>query len=331
MYSFSNKLFKNIINRNKPRKSSISLRRSTISEIIFNTHKSSSINNYKNKTSYENTTKPTKIYSYNYNNKSNPTLYPYAYKNYKTKKNLIFPLNKNKKNKISVENNIIINTNGINKTCEKYDFKKLKKIKNYHQCQTELKKEEQKSDKICLLPNKLKVRNFNLKTSKAIDYLDLNKNINFFIIENRIPKYKKTKKIKSISPKIKEIKKSRSALSLKKIKNFQEIYPTILNIEGHRNIKFLSELDVEERKKKKMEREPSAFFKQNLEFKKKMLKEKWKAEEYAKVNLSNMAYRRQLQILSMKLYKNEISRLKKKISFKFNLDLPLYNLFLNFD
>ena len=331
MYSFSNKLFKNIINRNKPRKSSISLRRSTISEIIFNTHKSSSINNYKNKASYENTTKPTKIYSYNYNNKSNPTLYPYVYKNYKTKKILIFPLSKNKQNKISLENNNIINTNGINKTCEKYDFKTLKKIKNYHQCQTELKKKEEKSDKICLLPNRLKVRNFNLKTSKAIDYLDLNKNNNFFIIEKRIPKYKKFKNIKTISPKLKEMKKSKSALSLKKIKNFQEIYPTILNIEGHRNRKFLSELNVEERKKMKIEKEPSAFFKQNLEFKKKMLKEKWKAEEYAKVNLSNMAYRRQLQILSMKLYKNAISRLKKKISFKFNLDLPLYNLFLNFD
>ena len=62
-----------------------------------------------------------------------------------------------------------------------------------------------------------------------------------------------------------------------------------------------------------------------------MLKEKWKAEQYAKVNLSNMAYRRQLQILSMKLYKKAIGHLQKKISFKFNLDLPLYNLFLNFD
>ena len=89
MYSFSNKLFKNIINRNKSRRSTISLRRSTISDIIFNTHKSSSINNYKNKKSYETTTKSTKIYSYNHINKSNPTLYPYVYKNYKTKKILI--------------------------------------------------------------------------------------------------------------------------------------------------------------------------------------------------------------------------------------------------
>ena len=320
MYSFSNKLFKNIINRNKSRRSTISLRRRTISEIIFNNHKSSSKNNYKNKTLNENTTKSTKISSYNNITKSNPTLYSYAYKNYKTKKILIYPLSKNKQNKINVENNSIGNTNGINNTSIKNDLKKLKKIKNYLQCHTELKKEGEKNDKICLLPNHLKVRDFNLKTSKAIN--------NFFVIENRLPKYKK---IKIISTKKKEMKKSKSALSLNKIKNFQEIYPTILNIEGHRNRKFLSELNVEERKKMKIEKEPSAFFKQNLEFKKKMLKEKWKAEQYAKVNLSKMAYRRQLQILSMKLYKKAIGHLQKKISFKVNLDLPLYNLFLNFD
>ena len=328
MYSFSNKLFKNIINRNKSRRSTISLRRRTISEIIFNNHKSSSKNNYKNKTLNENTTKSTKISSYNNITKSNPILYSYAYKNYKTKKILIYPLSKNKQNKISVENNSIGNINGKNNNSIKNDLKKLKKIKNYLQCHTELKKEEEKNDKICLLPNHLKVRNFNLKTSKAIDYLDLNKNNNFFVIENRCRKYKK---LKIISTKNKEMKKSKSAISLNEIKNFQEIYPTILNIEGHRNRKFLSELNVEERKKMKIEKEPSAFFKQNLEFKKKMLKEKWKAEEYAKVDLSNMAYRRQLQILSMKLYKKAIGHLQKKISFKFNLDLPLYNLFLNFD
>ena len=328
MYSFSNKLFKNIINRNKSRRSTISLRRRTISEIIFNNHKSSSKNNYKKKTLNENTTKSTKISSYNNITKSNPTLYSYAYKNYKTKKILIYPLSKNNQNKISVENTIIGNTNGIHNTSIKNDLKKLEKIKNYLQCHTELKKEGEKNDKICLLPNHLKVRNFNLKTSKAIDYLDLNKNNNFFVIENRFRKYKK---IKIISTKKKEMKKSKSALSLNKIKNFQEIYPTVLNIEGNRNRKFLSELNVEERKKMKIEKEPSAFFKQNLEFKKKMLKEKWKAEQYAKVNLSKMAYRRQLQILSMKLYKKAIGHLQKKISFKVNLDLPLYNLFLNFD
>ena len=62
-----------------------------------------------------------------------------------------------------------------------------------------------------------------------------------------------------------------------------------------------------------------------------MIKEKNKVEQYAKDNPSEFAYKSQLLILSMKMYQRAIHQLEKKNSFKFNLDLPLYNLFLNLD
>ena len=62
-----------------------------------------------------------------------------------------------------------------------------------------------------------------------------------------------------------------------------------------------------------------------------MIKERNKAEQSAKANLSDLAYKSQLLILSMKMYQRAIHQLEKKNSFKISLDLPLYNLFLNLD
>ena len=178
------------------------------------------------------------------------------------------------------------------------------------------------------MPKYFKVKNFNIKTSKIIDYLELNQNNNFFQYDNNS---QKTKKINKLSNKRKFIKKAKSDIELNKLKKIEEIYPTILNIEGQRNRQLISELDYDTRKKRKIEGINYPYNKQNLEFRKKILKEKNKIEEYAKVNLSNLAYKRQVLILSMKLYQKSILHLRRKNSFKFNLDLPLYNIFLNLD
>ena len=61
-----------------------------------------------------------------------------------------------------------------------------------------------------------------------------------------------------------------------------------------------------------------------------MIRERNKAEEENnKINLSNMAYRRQLLLSRVKFIKKDLNHLKRKNSFKFHLELPLYNFFLN--
>ena len=93
----------------------------------------------------------------------------------------------------------------------------------------------------------------------------------------------------------------------------------------------MSEFKIKEKKKIRTEKSVNVYSKRNLEMKKKMFREKWKAEEYSKANISDMAYRRQLLIISMKLYQKAIKHLQKKNSYKVNLDLPLYNVFLDLD
>ena len=313
MITHNHKIFKNIINKKKS-KYILSLRRNTSSRNDLNIHHCSCINNYKKIIINENNTKSTNIYSYNNLTKSNNTI-----------------LSKDKN--ISTNNNIpnnSIDEKRIAEIYKRYNFKNYKKKKVINNCQTELNIAENnnKGDKICLLPKYFKVKNFNIKTSKIIDYLELNQNNNFFQYDNNS---QKTKKINKLSNKRKFIKKAKSDIELNKLKKIEEIYPTILNIEGQRNRQLISELDYDKRKKRKIEGINYPYNKQNLEFRKKILKEKNKIEEYAKVNLSNLAYKRQVLILSMKLYQKSILHLRRKNSFKFNLDLPLYNIFLNLD
>ena len=313
MITHNHKIFKNIINKKKS-KYILSLRRNTSSRNDLNIHHRSCINNYKKIIINENNTKSTNIYSYNNLTKSNNTILSRD-KNFSTNNN--------------IPNNSI-DEKRIAEIYKRYNFKNYKKKKAINYCQTELNKAENnnKGDKICLLPKYFKVKNFNIKTSKIIDYLELNKNNNFFQYDNNS---QKTKKINKLSNKRKFIKKAKSDIELNKLKKIEEIYPTILNIEGQRNRQLISELDYDKRKKRKIEGINYPYNKQNLEFRKKILKERNKIEEYAKVNLSNLAYKRQVLILSMKLYQKSILHLRRKNSFKFNLDLPLYNIFLNLD
>ena len=122
-----------------------------------------------------------------------------------------------------------------------------------------------------LLYKYIKVKIFNIKTSKIIDYLELNQNNNFFQYDNNSLK---TKKINKLSNKRKFLKKAKSDIELNKLKKIEEIYPTILNIEGQRNRQLISELDYDTRKKRKREGINYPYNKQNLEFRKKILKKK---------------------------------------------------------
>jgi hypothetical protein len=115
-------------------------------------------------------------------------------------------------------------------------------------------------------------------------------------------------------------------------KKIEDIYPTVFNIEGKRNIKLLSEIDNEIKKKRKITILNSIYKKNNYILKKNMILEKNKVEDenYKKL-ISNMIYKGKLSLLKMKSFKKDLDHLKRKISFKFDINLPHYNLFLNLD
>lgn len=332
MYTFSNKLLRKLITRNNY-KSSIRLKRSCNSQIFNESRKSSSIYSYninkknnKNKISNENNnTRSTSIHSYRNISKSNSSFFINNNSKLNTKKILKFPTNVNKINKIIYRNNFNVSSNNQSKICKIINFKVFKKNKSI----PKLKKEEESNDSICLLPNYLRVNNYKINSQKVIDYLDLNENNKTCFIS--ADRFLKLKVANDFPKKLKPPNKLKNIFETVRMKKIKDIYPTVLNIEGHRNRKVLSELDEEEKKKIKIEKQSGIFNKKNLELIKKMIKEKWKAEKYAKANLSNMAYKRQLSLLSMKLYQKHIKFLNKKISHKFNIDFPLYNLFLNLD
>ena len=138
------------------------------------------------------------------------------------------------------------------------------------------------------------------------------------------------KKKLGFNEKNKFLKKSGSFTPFNRVNKIEEIYPTVFNIEGHKNRKLLDELKSESKKKKKIEMLNDKIKNTNDILKKKMIKEKNKVEdENYKVNLSKMAYRMNLLVSTVKLFKKDLNHLKRKISFKYNLELPSYNLFLN--
>jgi hypothetical protein len=63
-------------------------------------------------------------------------------------------------------------------------FQKIKRKKN------NLELDSEESDKLCILPDYFNVKNFTLKTSKVVDYLNLNENNNFFLFNKNIRKLK---------------------------------------------------------------------------------------------------------------------------------------------
>ena len=122
-----------------------------------------------------------------------------------------------------------------------------------------------------------------------------------------------------------------AALIENRYDKIKKIYPTVLNIEGQRNRKILYELNDENKKKKKNKKSNCVYYRHHFNLQKRMFREKSKAEECSKANISDLAYKSQLLILSMKMYQRAIHQLQKKNSLRFNLDLPLYNMFLNLD
>ena len=332
MRSISNKIYKTIQNNTRT-KAIKSLKLNFNSRKISNNFMTSSYINKSNKniTSYEYNNISTNNYSYNNNiTKSNLTLFS-RLNNKTSNKNYFSLVNiKDKTYKNESKENSIKKPKKLIKINKKFNFKKLNSV--LFKSETELKNDKYKNsdDEKYLLPEYLNIKNFKLKTSKILDYLELSKSKKFVINENKI-KSQKQNNIKRISIKKKLLNRAKSSIKPNKLKLLEEIYPTILNIEGQRNRKILIELDIENRKKRKIEGAKFIYNKQNLELRKKMLKEKWKIEEYSKVDISRMAYQKQLSILSMKLYQNAIKRMNRKNAFKFNLDFPLYNVFLNID
>ena len=199
---------------------------------------------------------------------------------------------------------------------------------NKYNYKVELEKEEEKrNDSICLLNNDFKVKNFNLSPNKVIQYLNLNEKNDFFIPSSK--DFHNFKKNFSFFKKNKKMKRNNSANIVKRIDRINEIYPNALNIEGHINRKLLNEINNENKKKRKNDKPNSIYYRHHFELKRRMFKERCKAEDFARKAMSDSNYKSQLLILSMKIYQRAIHYLEKKNSLKFNLDMPSYNIFLN--
>ena len=317
----NNTLFSKIKSRNKSNLN-LSLKKKYIS-FGENNNQSSLINNtknLKNLTPYEDN-KSTKIYTNSNFTKSNLALF--QIRNFSNTNS-----NKHKKSKFSQKNEGTEMSKNFLEYDKNINFLKLefnKKMPNNNTIKYIKKEENDMKDKICLLPKNFSVKNFSLKTSKIFDYLGLNKDNKFFILEQDLLKYKKKENIFNRN---KTLNRAKSVSNLNNIKKIEEIYPTIFNIEGKKNRKILQKLELEDKRKKKNEKRSSIYFSHNFNLKRKMLLEKSKAEEeYNKIDITKIAQRRKLLLLLSKIYQKDIFHLRKKNSFVFHLDLPLYNFF----
>ena len=300
MLSLNNKIFKKIESRNKLKNSS-SFKRPYNSINKLNTFYYTT-NNTRNINSYEN------YKSTNFNSISNTTKRSNNKVNFHKLK-----IYDEEKFKLPITNRIMRFSKGL--------FQKIKRKKN------KLELDSEESDKLCILPDYFNVKNFTLKTSKVVDYLNLNENNNFFLFKKNIRKLKN----KFDFPENYKTLRQRSYTPININKKIEEIYPTVFNIEGKKNRKLLEEIENEKRiRTRKIEFLNNKIKKNNNILKKKMIRERNKAEEENnKINLSNMAYRRQLLLSRVKFIKKDLNHLKRKNSFKFHLELPLYNFFLN--
>jgi len=245
----------------------------------------------------------------------------------KLNKSVSTPLFKNHKDEMKINNNN--NKQKLIQTFSKASiFKYKNNVINKYSYKAELEKEQEKrNDKICLINNDFKVKNFSLNPNQVIQYLNLNEKSDFFV-----PSSKDTHNFKkkfNFYQKRKIRSRNKSANIEKRIDRINEIYPTVLNIEGHRNIKILNEINNEGKVKKKNDKPNSIYYRSHFELKRRMFKERCKAEDFARKTMSDSNYKSQLLILSMKIYQRAIHYLEKKNSLKFNLDMPSYNIFLN--
>ena len=200
------------------------------------------------------------------------------------------------------------------------------KININNQINNEFKKDE--DNKIYILPDYIKVKNFSLKTSKILDYLNLNKDKNFILGEkNSINKLSKKFNLNNV----RKIRRNGSYTNINNRKKIDDIYPTLFNIEGKIDRRLLNELENINKRKMKKEMLNNMFLKKSHYLRKQLIYEKNKAIEKSYKTIYNISYDKKLALYTMKFFKNDLDHLKRKISFKFNIQLPLYNLFLNLD
>lgn len=210
-----------------------------------------------------------------------------------------------------------------------YRFFNNKRVNSNNKKINELKNNE--DNKICILPEQMRVKNFSLKTSKILDFLNLNKGNNCFLVEKENMQ-KNIRLFKNYKFKdFRKIEKCGSFTNLNIPKKLEDIYPNKLNIEGKKDRKLSSELRNRNKRKKKKEMLNSIFHRNNYNLKKKLTQEKNKKIDDINKSLSIESFKKQLALSTMKNFKKSLDHIKRKISYKFNIQLPLYNLFLNLD
>lgn len=271
-----------------------------------------------------------KTKSTNINSKTDNKI-SYASKNnlnkFKSKKKKKFPISNNDKNKLFVFNN---RRDNLKLSKRVFELNKGKFNKTKININNRINNEFQKDvdNKIYILPEYMKVKNFSLKTSKILEYLNLNKDSNFILREkNSINKLSKKFNLNNV----RKIKRNGSCTIINNRRKIDDIYPTLYNIEGKIDRKLLNKLDDKNKIKMKKELLNNRLLKKNHYLRKRLMIEKNKAIEESYKTIYKISYDKKLALATMRLFKNDLDHLKRKISFKFNIKLPLYNLFLNLD
>lgn len=189
--------------------------------------------------------------------------------------------------------------------------------------------DKKEDDKIYELKKNLMVRNFSFNKPKIFDFLSFNKNNNNNCLS---PKKinSKSKRNLILSEKRKNFRRNGSFTPINRFKKIEDIYPTVFNIEGKINLNLLGQIQTESKRNKKKELINNFVRKSIYEIKKNMIKERNKREtKNYENNISDITYKRRLMMSKVELFKKDLNHLRRKISFKFNIQLPLYNLFLN--
>ena len=325
--SLNNGIIKKIESRNKFNRN-FSFNKNTVSQKKLNTIHSSE-NIHKKFISYE-TNKSTNIYSTYISKKNNSNKKHFTGLNFTDRKTIINPENNklkcNKFNRSKESPKIIKGILGLRRifSSETTKNNNLKAVDNNNNNVIIEKK--------CILPNYMTIKNFNLESSKVIDFFDLNKDKKFYLVEKNMEKFNKLKKAHSFYDIDKKLIRSGSTTSVRRCKKIDDIYPTVFNIEGKRNIKVLYEINNESKRKRKIKVLNSVYQRNNHKLKKNMILEKNKVDDdNYKSLISSMIYKAKLSLLKMKYFKKDLDHLKRKISFKFDINLPHYNLFLNLD
>ena len=188
--------------------------------------------------------------------------------------------------------------------------------------------DKKEDGKIYELKKNLMVRNFSFNKPKIFDFLSFNKNNNNCLSPNKINSKSKSNLI--LSEKRKNFRRNGSFTPINRLKKIEDIYPTVFNIEGKINLNLLGQIQTESKRNKKKELINNFVRKSIYEIKKNMIKERNKREtKNYENNISDITYKRRLMMSKVELFKKDLNHLRRKISFKFNIQLPLYNLFLN--